>query len=130
MYGWVIFEIITMWTYNQSTGQLTNNGVYVGTGYSGMAQAKNNPDMEQIPNMGCIPRGHYTICEPHESDKTGTYTLALIPDFDNHMFGRSDFEIHGDSIERPGQASEGCIILAPAIRTEIWTSGDRKLEVV
>ena len=38
--------------------------------------------------------------------------------------------IHGDSIGNPGSASEGCIILGPAIRHRIWNSGDRNLEVV
>lgn len=124
-----------MWTYCQATGRLTHDVKYVGIGYSGLAQAKNNPDMEQIPNMGCIPRGHYTICAPRNiEDENGNiineYVMDLIPDFDNHMFGRTGFMIHGDSETHPGQASEGCIILAPAIRMEIWASGDRKLEVV
>lgn len=119
-----------MWTYDQATGKLTHNGIYAGNGYSGLAQAKNNPDMEQIPDMGCIPRGHYTVCAPHNSQATGEYTLALIPDFDNEMYGREGFEIHGDSDTHPGQASHGCIILGRAIRETIWESGDRKLEVI
>lgn len=124
-----------MWTYEQSTGRLLHDDKYAGTGYSGYAQAKNNPDMEQIPDMGCIPRGHYTICEPHNIvDDNGKlineYVMSLIPDFDNHMFNRSAFEIHGDSETHPGQASKGCIIMGRAIRETIWESGDRKLEVI
>jgi hypothetical protein len=124
-----------MWIYEQATGKLTHNKIYIGTGYSGLGQAKNNPDMEQIPDMGCIPRGHYTICAPRDiknedGEVINKDVMDLIPDFDNHMFGRFGFQIHGESSTNPGSASTGCIILAPAIRTEIWTSGDRKLEVV
>ena len=37
--------------------------------------------------------------------------MPLIPSPTNEMFGRSEFLIHGDSLEHPGAASEGCIIL-------------------
>ena len=38
--------------------------------------------------------------------------------------------MHGDSIEHPGAASEGCIIVARPIREQVWESGDRKLQVI
>jgi len=34
------------------------------------------------------------------------------------------------SIEHPGAASEGCIIVARPIREQVWESGDRKLQVI
>ena len=54
-----------MWTYSQATGQLSKNGVLIGTGYSGaglsMATGRNNPVMQAIPNQGPIPVGLYLI---------------------------------------------------------------------
>ena len=44
--------------------------------------------------------------------------------------GRTAFLIHGDSIKHPGDASEGCIILGPHIRTRIAASGDTVLNVI
>lgn len=37
--------------------------------------------------------------------------------------------IHGDSIARPGTASEGCVILDRSMREQIWSGGDHTLEV-
>jgi hypothetical protein len=46
------------------------------------------------------------------------------------MFGRSEFLCHGDSIEHPGDASEGCIIQLRDVRRQMWESPDHTLEVV
>ena len=35
----------------------------------------------------------------------------LKPDSSNNMFGRSNFQIHGDNKKGDGSASHGCIIL-------------------
>jgi hypothetical protein len=42
----------------------------------------------------------------------------LTPD-GHEAHGRTEFLIHGDSVDAPGTASEGCIILSPAIRKKI-----------
>jgi hypothetical protein len=78
----------------------------------------------------CLPRGLYTIEPPHDSPQVGPYAMSLIPDPANEMFGRSDFLIHGDSIEHPGQASHGCIILPRSVREKIWQSDVHTIEVV
>ena len=44
--------------------------------------------------------------------------------------GRTNFLIHGDSTNHPGDASEGCIVLSRTIRQAIAVSGDTDLEVV
>jgi hypothetical protein len=44
--------------------------------------------------------------------------------------GRSGFLMHGDSIEHPGEASKGCIIMPHDTRVKVWTSGDTDLQVV
>jgi hypothetical protein len=46
------------------------------------------------------------------------------------MFGRTGFLIHGDSLQHPGRASNGCIILPRPIRDRIAASGDDQLTVV
>jgi hypothetical protein len=119
-----------MWTYEQLTGHILQDDVLVGLGYAGSPEGKNNPDMQDVAQTGPLPRGTYSIEAPQNSPHTGPFTLDLTPDPANEMFGRSAFRIHGDSMEHPGTASEGCIITARAIRELIWTSGDNQLEVV
>jgi hypothetical protein len=43
---------------------------------------------------------------------------------------RTGFLIHGDSIEHPGTASHGCIIMPRAIREAIAQNDDHDLNVV
>lgn len=117
--------------YNQKTGELTtNSGVVIGKGYAGHGEGKNNPEMESVKNMGPLPKGVYLIGEPYDSGKTGPFTLPLIPEYGNEMYGRSEFKIHGDNITDPGNASHGCIILPRAIRAQIHNCADKKLEVI
>jgi hypothetical protein len=56
--------------------------------------------------------------------------MHLTPDLSNAMFGRSEFLCHGDSIEHPGAASEGCIITPRVVRHLLWSSGDHELTVI
>ncbi|WP_111932006.1 tlde1 domain-containing protein [Paraburkholderia bryophila] len=118
------------WTFQQSTGKLSFNGEPVETGYSGAATGKNNPAMQSIQNVGPIPRGSWQIGAPHSSPHTGSFTLNLAPMVGTNTFGRSAFRIHGDSTAHPGQASDGCIIMGVHTRHRIWSSGDRRLEVI
>ena len=60
----------------------------------------------------------------------GTYVIRLEPDPSNNMCGRSGFLIHGDSKTHPGSASQGCIVLPIKYRKDMWTSGDKILEVI
>lgn len=139
-----------MWNYKQSTGELTRDGVAVGTGYSGSGAGKNNPALENEEDVGPIPRGSYAIklqpecmsmlplagggacanCEGVAAHKHGPFVLRLTPDAANEMFGRAGFLIHGDSIKAPGTASEGCIVMGPQIRRKISASGDGALTVI
>lgn len=119
------------WVYEQLTGRLSlDGGSIIAIGYSGAGAGKNNPTEENMQNVGPIPEGLYDIEEPFDSPTHGPFALRLLPDTGNVMFGRSGFLIHGDSIERPGEASEGCIILPRIARQDIWDSGDHVLQVV
>jgi len=124
------WSISKMWTYKQSSGVLDYDGAIVGVGYSGAPDGKNDPLMQDVPRVGPIPRGLYTISVPFDSPSHGPCAMHLIPDAGNEMFGRSGFLMHGDSIERPGCASEGCIIMQRAVRDRVAGSADKRLLVV
>jgi Protein of unknown function (DUF2778) len=124
---------MTMWTYQQTNGELSRDGVHAGTCYSGFEAGKNNPAMQNVVNTGPIPRGRYSIGAPECVDSPGPhgpFILRLTPHPGNEMFGRAGFLIHGDSIVHPGMASRGCIIAGLPIRKAIASSDDRELSVV
>jgi hypothetical protein len=56
--------------------------------------------------------------------------MRLEPNQQNEMYGRAGFLIHGDSLEHPGTASLGCIVLGRLYREAIWASGDHQLQVI
>jgi hypothetical protein len=121
-----------MWIFEQATGDLVNpEGIVVGQGYSGRGAGVDNPADEQIPDVGPLPEGFYTI-SPFFDDPGGKGPIVahLIPDVADQMFERSGFMIHGDNREANHSASEGCIILARTLRELIAASADRRLEVV
>jgi len=120
-----------MWTYIQHTGELKHNHQHQANGYSGLGEGKNNPHMEAVKDVGPIPHGEWTIGgPPFSSEEHGPYVLTLTPVDSATALGRSGFLMHGDSIDHPGEASKGCIIMPHDTRVEVWTSGDTALEVV
>jgi len=120
-----------MWTYAQKTGELLQDGRHVSSGYSGFDNGKNNPDMQALHDVGPIPQGEWTIVGPPVNTAGhGPYVLTLEPANGTNTFGRSGFLMHGDSIEAPGCASHGCVIMPRAVREQVWNSGDRDLQVV
>lgn len=121
-----------MKTYVQRTGNLYNkNGMLIWTGYSGHSTGLNNPDMQSEHGFGPLPCGIYTIGAPFTSEHTGANAMRLIPDPGNKMFGRGDFEIHGDNDKADKSASNGCIVKSPAaVRLMAWNDGDHVLRVV
>lgn len=120
-----------MWTYSQTDGRVTKEGVGIlATGYSGRDDGKNNAAMEDVKNKGPIPRGRYTIGAPRDTKTHGPYVLPLTPDLGNELHGREGFLIHGDNLEFPGTASEGCIVLPRFARERLWESLDHELQVV
>ena len=62
-------------------------------------------------------------------DSKGPMTINLDADGHNAK-GRNLFRIHGDTSSNKKDASEGCIILPPAIRKKITTSNCKTLIVV
>ncbi|MBP2168297.1 hypothetical protein J2125_001489 [Erwinia toletana] len=119
------------WIFQQSTGRLSRDGKLIATGYAGKDGGKNNPELQATADTGPLPRGKYTIIgHPFHHPHTGNYSMRLQPDPSNIMYGRAGFLIHGDSAAHPGSASNGCIVMPLNIRHTIWSSGDRRVEVV
>ena len=119
-----------MWIYSQHSGELSFEGKLVSAGYSGAGQGKNNQADQFIEDVGPIPQGMWVISGPPiDTAKHGPYVLTLTPATGTITHGRAGFLMHGDSVEHPGAASEGCIIMPRAIRELVWESGDRQLQV-
>ena len=118
------------WMYSQSTGQLHHDGVLIGTGYSGAgfnaATGRNNPSMQNVPNQGPIPTGQYQIGASYNHPQKGPISMNLTP-IGHNALGRSGFMIHGNNVQN--NASQGCILLGPAIRQQIAASSDHVLVV-
>jgi hypothetical protein len=120
------------WQYSQSKRTLSKDGIdhTDQRAYSGKDQYKNDPLSQHVKNFGPIPRGKWKIGKSYSSDKTGPLTITLIPLPETPTYGRTDFRIHGDSMNHLGKASEGCIILNRATRQIIIASDDNELEVI
>jgi hypothetical protein len=121
------------WLYIQNSGSLYRaDGFKTANGYAGCGEGLNNPDLQNVPKIGPIPVGIYSIGAPVDHPRLGKFSLPLIPDPANEMFGRDDFFCHGDSVHYEGQhvASEGCIIMPRLIREKMWNSEDHILKVV
>lgn len=103
-------------TYEQSTGLWkSEDGRVLAQCYSGAGEGKNNPDLEQVIDVGPVPVGWYTLQEPEytepgEMSPHGPYVVPLKPDTGNTMFHRGGFLVHGDNVHAPGTGSEGCVI--------------------
>lgn len=110
-----------VYIYEQSTGILYDGeGHEISRGYSGKGEHKNQPSSEGLENYGLIPRGTYLLKKPK-----GKVVIDLIP-LQKLINGRHSFQIHGDSIENLGTASQGCIILGKDVRLKISEQPETK----
>jgi hypothetical protein len=120
-----------VFTYKITDGELTHEGDFIGTGYSGVkGSCRNNPDCCNEPDTGPIPVGTWSIGEPFTDIIRGPVVMRLTPSADTETYGRDGFLIHGDN--KTGNASTGCIILGPSIREYIAkavANGDASLTV-
>ena len=119
-----------MWTYKQSTGELTHDGKHIGTAYSGHGEGLNNPAMQQVPEVGPLPQGEYMIGEVFTHPTKGPVVMHLNAKSGTQEFGRSGFLMHGDNQLLNHTGSEGCIVAARPIRELVAVSPDRNLTVV
>lgn len=71
-------------TYDQRTGTIEcsdkdSGETFRDQCYSGKGPGKNNPDMQDVPNVGPIPRGPWNIGPTYYSRNTGPETITLTP---------------------------------------------------
>lgn len=124
------------WVYEQATGKLYNpDGNFVAKGYAGgncgkNPEGKNNPALQGVKSVGPLPVGIYTLGDPVLQSHLGPFAIPLVPDSSNIMYNRGDFFIHGDAIDAPGSASEGCVIMPRNIRNNLWCSLDHQIQVI
>ena len=122
---WQFVQHTGKWNYvNNQTDTVTP----VGQGYSGTGAGLNNPNMQDVPNVGPIPQGPYNIGPGHFSPTTGPDTMNLDPLPGTNTYGRDLFRIHGDNASH--NASHGCPIAPPNVRQQINNSNDHVLVVV
>jgi len=107
-------------------------------GYYG-GDGKNNPTLQNVPGVGPIPKGFYTIDSltipkgthgPNYLTLTPIQGTAAFYDRNGKLYSRSGFLCHGDNVENPGAASTGCIIMQVMVRLLMWYSTVRKLHVI
>jgi hypothetical protein len=119
------------WTYSIPTGAfLDPEGEVRGKGYSGQPPHVNDVLAQSLHDVGPIVEGLWQGVELiPESTKHGPYVIRLEPYPQTDTLGRSGFMLHGDSIARPGFASEGCIIQSRDVREMFWASLDHDILV-
>ena len=106
--------------YEQATGKLSEDtGKVIGIGWAGHLQGRNNPEMQNVKDVGPLPKGKYIVGDPEDSAKLGPLAFPLTPDPSNEMFGRSSFYIHGASLDHPALSSDGCMIQGRVAREYI-----------
>lgn len=128
-------------SYDQASGETnlhdTAHTEFLGTGYSGRGVYRNRPSADHIKGFGPIPKGWYTLAGPYdnyvnsEGHHLGNCVFRLVPDKGTEMYDRTGIDLHGDN--KTHDASEGCIVLGPAIREHIaalFKQGVHKLKVI
>ena len=113
--------------YSQSSGtticsDINGNITMINTkGYAGNGQGYNNPNMQNVPNVGPLPQGSYTVGEMVSRTPSGLINaLPLTPNDGTNTYGRGGFFIHGDNPNRPpGTSSNGCPIINSSNRSLI-----------
>lgn len=122
-------------TYSQSTGiYITPDGAEH-QGYSGHDAGLNNPAMQDVHNVGPIPRGTWRIGTAIDHPRLGPVAMRLQwiegPNGEAQPpNGRDGFFIHGDNQAMNHTASDGCIVLARPVRETIVAGADRRLVVM
>jgi lipoprotein-anchoring transpeptidase ErfK/SrfK len=93
--------------------RLVNNGrrSNIATGYSGNGNGLNNPNMQNVADVGPIPRGTWTIGREYNSTTgLGNHMMDLTARAGTNTYNRGLFRIHGDNSAQNHTASHGCII--------------------
>lgn len=122
-----------MFTFHQSTGEVTRDGEHFDWAYSGHSAGVNNPALQFMSKVGPIPVGHYTIGPAFVHPVAGAVCMRLTPNPGTDDHGRDGFMWHGDNIAMNHTASEGCIISNRNARSAVAAAvvaGENQLEVL
>lgn len=105
-----------MWTYIIPTGELLENGEHVAAGYSGNGAGRNNAAMDNVKNVGPLPRGTYrmTVDPPKLHAHLADPVIRLNPLPGTEMHSRNGILCHGDNAAH--DASGGCMIQGAMVR--------------
>jgi RHS repeat-associated protein len=134
------YEIKDYIRYEQSTGQmylidgLTGKEQFLGQGYAGRGFGFNNPDAQNVSNIGPIPEGLYSVGPIQDNririglpnERVMQASLRLTPI--TNIGIRAGFLIHSDF--GVTTASNGCICTPLTVREAIANTGVRRLQVV
>ncbi len=129
-----------MLVYSQSTGILTRDGVELAHGWAGNdsrpganpahKHGYNNPDAEQLHQIGPLPQGVYKIIEWQDEHPGLGPIVAILQQVSGETYGRGEFRIHGADAADPLNSSEGCIVLPHDDRVVLRATGETDLQVV
>lgn len=122
---------ITLITFSQQRGILTDEeGIFLGLGWAGHGEGKNNPAMQDRRSLGPLPQGLYTVGEWHDDDTLGPL-CARLTQVEGETYKRDGFYIHGPSRdpERWGQESKGCIVIPRLTRDIVATRKPTHIKV-
>ena len=93
----------TVCIFYQGSGRLicarddATHAIYIDEiGYSGFGTGRDNPDMNDVRDMGPLPRGEWIVGPPEDRADTGLISRPLIPQF---------FGLHGNSV-RPNRIGQ------------------------
>lgn len=102
--------------------------VKMGTGYAGIGDGLNNPQAEDVVNVGPIPCGIWAVSNPYTHPKLGPLCFMLTPL--TYMGPRKAFDLHGDnSTPDPKDGSHGCPVFNHDVRQKIADAKVKYLEV-
>jgi hypothetical protein len=104
------------------------DGVCRATGYSGLEECKNQPDLESVIGRGPIPRGRWILGPP--VNYPTVLAIPLLPTTGTNTFKRTAFMIHGESWTHPGYSSHGCIIVSHDARVAILDGKYKYIDVI
>lgn len=139
--NWDKASVTLAWLYQQSSGKLfapeslTSYGApdkswnIRAIGYSGHEAGLNNSALQNVVEVGPIPKGCYQISRSFDHPKLGPVVMRLSPYKDTNTFGRNGFCIHGDNMDMNHTASEGCIIFNRVVRQFLSSGVSRLLQV-
>lgn len=105
--------------------------------YSGHRAYANQPSAENLPGLGPIPRGNYTMTELLRDTHMGPVAIHLQPDDETMQrireMGREpwSFFAHADSMAHDHNASAGCLVCVEGTVgvMSLWDSADHALVV-